>query len=669
MSWRDRRPIVPLPSLDTHPIPRAIWERASGDGSHAPAIAHPLDGSPMAPSPIRVSIEEEFPLSVTQTWELLGNTEHLNRTISLPAVTYGNPQVDAGDFYRSASARVYGISLTWKEYPFEWVRNQRYSVLRVYEKGPVHRVWGGIELEPAGAGCRVRVFADITPRRGWALLRPLLRAYGRKSVRKVLAYCHRHMALREERPDDPLPRQLPQGVHAKPLHRLADKVVAETNALPEVMERLTELIEHGSDEEVLHMRPYALAHRWGMDRVEVLRCFLYGTVGGLLELDWELMCPNCRVPKAGFRGLSELTSRFHCDLCGTDYQADLDRVTELRFSVHPTLRKAEDAIYCISGPMNTPHILSQRNLPPGESHETTIELANEALRARVLRHNHTTALTPDPGGSADLELVYTDGGWMADQLAYQPGLVKLRWRNASDAVQIAVIEKLEWDDFAVTAARVMAMREFRTLFSSEVLDPGREIGIRNLCVLFTDLKRSTQLYEKVGDASAFGHVRRHFDFLIECFERHEGGIVKTIGDAVMASFPSPTQALRAALEVQTAIDAFNDTLSLEDNIVIKIGLHNGAAIAVNANGQMDYFGRMVNIAARIQGLSEGGDIVMSRHLFEEPDIQAVLQDAPFEAELFGAPLRGIEAEMALCRLKRRDRPLVRPQQALRVFHY
>ena len=84
---------------------------------------------------------------------------------------------------------------------------------------------------------------------------------------------------------------------------------------------------------------------------------------------------------------------------------------------------------------------------------------------------------------------------------------------------------------------------------------------------------------------------------------------------------------------------------------------------------MDYFGRMVNIAARIQGLSEGGDIVMTRHLFEEPDIQAVLRDAPFEAELFGAPLKGIEAEMALCRLKRRDRPLVRPQQALRVFHY
>jgi len=252
-------------------------------------------------------------------------------------------------------------------------------------------------------------------------------------------------------------------------------------------------------------------------------------------------------------------------------------------------------------------------------------------------------------------LVYGEGGWQAKQIAFQPGPVQLRWRNASATVQIAVIEKLEWDEFAVTAAGVMAMREFRTLFSSEVLDPGREIGIRNLCVLFTDLKRSTQLYEKVGDAPAFGHVRRHFDFLIECFERHKGGIVKTIGDAVMASFPSPTQALRAALEVQTGIDAFNDTLSLEDNIVIKIGLHNGAAIAVNANGQMDYFGRMVNIAARIQGLSEGGDIVMTRHLFEEPDIQAVLQDAPFEAELFGAPLKGIEAEMALCRLKRRDR--------------
>jgi adenylate cyclase len=288
-------------------------------------------------------------------------------------------------------------------------------------------------------------------------------------------------------------------------------------------------------------------------------------------------------------------------------------------------------------------------------------LPAEPLRVRVLRLNRMLELLPDPAGPDTLDLNFDGERWQTSATHFRPGPVRLSWQNQSEAACTAVIEKEQWDPDAATAARVMAIPEFRALFSSEVLQPGRQIGIRNLCVLFTDLKGSTALYEKVGDAPAYGRVHRHFDFLIDCFTRHEGGIVKTIGDAVMASFPSPECALRAALEVQQHVAAFNARLNVKEPIVIKIGLHHGPAIAVNANGQMDYFGRTVNIAARIQGLSEGGDVVLSAALWSEPRIQEVLQGAPFAMERFSAELKGIAGTVPMCRLTLSERPPVAPE--------
>jgi adenylate cyclase len=116
---------------------------------------------------------------------------------------------------------------------------------------------------------------------------------------------------------------------------------------------------------------------------------------------------------------------------------------------------------------------------------------------------------------------------------------------------------------------------------------------------------------KVGDAQAYGKVRRHFDFMIHWIHLNHGSLVKTIGDAVMAIFERPEHAMQAAIDIQLHVNAFNTTLPGETPIVVKIGLHHGPAIAVNSNERLDYFGRTVNMAARIQGLSHGNDIIIN----------------------------------------------------------
>jgi class 3 adenylate cyclase len=180
-----------------------------------------------------------------------------------------------------------------------------------------------------------------------------------------------------------------------------------------------------------------------------------------------------------------------------------------------------------------------------------------------------------------------------------------------------------------------------------VLRPGDEVGIRRVTLLFSDLKGSTALYAAVGDAAAYHLVREHFAYLADIVREHEGGIVKTIGDAVMAAFHDPLQGLKAAIAMQARVSAFNAEASAP--IVLKLGLHEGPCIAVTLNGRLDYFGSTVNLAARLQGESRGGDIVLSATLAETPGTAALI--APHAPTAESARLRGIAEPVAFVRLR------------------
>ena len=90
--------------------------------------------------------------------------------------------------------------------------------------------------------------------------------------------------------------------------------------------------------------------------------------------------------------------------------------------------------------------------------------------------------------------------------------------------------------------------------------------------------------------------------LHEIVAAEAGAVVKTIGDAVMATFPTPDRAVAAALRMRDAMRKLNEERGGED-LLLKIGIHEGPCIAVNLNERQDYFGQTVNIASRVQGLA------------------------------------------------------------------
>ena len=215
-----------------------------------------------------------------------------------------------------------------------------------------------------------------------------------------------------------------------------------------------------------------------------------------------------------------------------------------------------------------------------------------------------------------------------------------------------MIEDRRWAQDALTAHEATTMQAFRDLFADAVLRPGDQVAIGRIAFLFTDIKGSSDLYNRVGDARAYGLVREHYAVLTRAVREHDGAVVKTIGDAVMAAFADPANALEAALAIRGGITRFNRDVAGENGaetaIVVKLGLHAGPCIAVTLNDRLDYFGRAVNLAARLQGESRGGDIVLSDAMAGEPGVASRLK--MLDAILESALVKGFAEPIALRRI-------------------
>jgi class 3 adenylate cyclase len=197
----------------------------------------------------------------------------------------------------------------------------------------------------------------------------------------------------------------------------------------------------------------------------------------------------------------------------------------------------------------------------------------------------------------------------------------------------------------LSGKRLLTTQTFRDLFGSETT--GQGLGIKDITLLFTDLKGSTALYDHIGDLNAFSLVQQHFDRLQQVTGRNNGAVIKTIGDAVMAAFGDPVHAVRAALEMRDEIGAVNRGAAGRE-LVLKIGLHKGAVIAVTLNDRLDYFGQTVNIAARVQHLADANEIYVSEDIYESDGVGALLESSLVEAKT--ARLRGVEQEIPVFRI-------------------
>jgi class 3 adenylate cyclase len=405
-----------------------------------------------------------------------------------------------------------------------------------------------------------------------------------------------------------------------------------------------------------HLRPYVLADAWGVPRRQVLELCLWATRVGLFDLQWDILCPLCQGVQASSNALASMVGEVHCPTCNVDVRANFDRSIEVTFRPNEAIRVVEAVSYCVAGPRVTPHVLSQQLLEPGDERELTLHLESGRYRVRALGKPGGQYLAAADEGERDLQVAVPSDNWPDDEkvISLSP---TINVANRSDAERLVILERTAWSDQAATAAEVTTLQVFRDLFSREILRPGEQISVGSLAVLFTDLRDSTGMYRRLGDAPAFGQVLDHFQVLREEIDREDGAIVKTIGDAVMAVFRRPGGGLKAILRAQERVaNPPAGALPLH----LKVGLHYGPCIAVTLNDRLDYFGSVVNMAARLEGLSTGSDVVISDVVRNDPEVAELLGSTASElqAERFASPLKGFDdGEFGLWRISRQPAPV------------
>ena len=585
-----------------------------------------------------------FNLPIEKMWDLLADSNQLNEYVGLFPIKF-TPIVDDGTaLVRQSEAKVLGlVRTTWTENVFEWIKYQTYKIERVYSIGPVKRAVWTVSLEPVEKSKTiVHLHGEFTVKNiiGTMALHFVIFPQLRKTFDYVVDF--------EKNSDRrPLSKKSSRAltVNENRLHSLTIKLRSRFTQA-EMIDCLLDTILTASDDEVNGIQPYAWAQQHEFDRQLTVELFLIATNVGILDQEWSLMCPNCRVPKGRTNSLRNLERTIHCDLCGIDYDMDFDKSIEMRFTVNTSIRETDFATYCVNGPMNSPHIQAQFRIAAQSEKQLLAPRGNQELRWRILKSNETIEI--DRTTSEHEETIcYTLEGF--EHVKVHDAKI-INFKNQTSKEVVLVAEEVKWDPCALTARDVTSMQLFRDLFATEVLSTNQELSIGHLTLLFTDLKSSTHLYATIGDAPAYSNVKKHFDYLTEIIKYNKGAIVKTIGDSVMAVFTEEAFAMKAAFQIQDNIVKLNAVLT--QPLQVKVGFHSGPVIAVNANEILDYFGGTVNMAARIQAESNGDDIVVSEIVYEElllqPELNKLLE--PLKTDRFVKRLSGIGEETRLVRI-------------------
>lgn len=602
----------------------------------------------------------EFDLksSPERLWPFIADTNRFNRDTGVPQIQTDSSHKRLRNARRKVRLSLYGLPVEWEEQPFEWVKPARFGVERVYSKGPLARLKMRAELLPKPDGGTHLIYEVwSTPRNlPGAVAIPMqinlvVARRFRDSIRKYDESAFMGAAM-----DAAEPNTSQSSFDLQRLTALKQKLIADLEATdaPEqrlaVAERLADFLEKGDDFAVARIRPYKLADDWHEPRRLVLEVCLRATRSGLLDFQWDLLCPLCRGPQESGLSLQDIKTDVHCETCQIDFTATFDRYVELTFRPNPAVRRLNVAAFCIGSPHWTPHVVAQQLLPAGDKRELVLPLESGNYRLRALELPGSQDVTVSPDGETSAQVTLSGNGWSEDALHVNEQF-SLALKNETDVEQLLILERLEWSDQATTAAEVTALQMFRDLFATEALRPGEQISVGTLTVLFTDLRHSTQLYREIGDATAFGRVMSHFDVVKKAISEHDGAVVKTIGDAVMAVFRSAVDGLGAMLEVQRLLAEPSDG---SRPLQLKAGLNTGPCIAVTLNDRLDYFGSTVNMAARLEGLSSGSDVIISRSVFEDAKVQELIDSEDFSAEPFDMLLKGFEDErFELWRVSRR----------------
>jgi class 3 adenylate cyclase len=465
--------------------------------------------------------------------------------------------------------------------------------------------------------------------------------------------------------------------------------MSETQALFAVLQQsadadcvaaLERLVREAPDRKLSRINVLDFAGREGLDEERTIAAFLHAAQIGLFDMSWNVLCPNCSgVLDANATLKSVHSGEYYCAFCNLNNEPALDDMVEVSFTVSPRVRRItahspdqlpiweyhrqifwgtgvdlpEDDLDAVMQQIT----LDAVELPAGDKAILSLQIPPEFIIVLepVTHAAQFIEVKGEPTQERQtLSLAYHNVHAPTSTVELRPGPLRLSLDNrtngrvlpgvwvANDAMNAVAGKRRPY----LTAKRLLSNQTFRDIYRTDTLDVDQRLKITSLTFLFTDLKGSTELYERVGDLVAFDLVREHFRALHEIVAAEGGAVVKTIGDAVMATFLTPDHALAAALRMREAMRPLNEAHGNED-LLLKIGIHEGPCLAVNLNERQDYFGQTVNIASRVQGLATSRSILATAPVVDNPKSASLLGSNGHKPMAQSHALRGITSEVAV----------------------
>ena len=451
------------------------------------------------------------------------------------------------------------------------------------------------------------------------------------------------------------------------------------SADPDAVSAIEELVRDAPDHALSRVNAVDFATKACLDQERAIAAFLHAARLGIFELSWNVLCPGCGGVLDTSTTLKSVNrEEYDCAMCATEYRPTLDEMVEVTFTVSRRVRRIAAhnphelplaeyfrQVFWGSG-FDVPEDFEQVfeevtldaiELPPGEKALMSLQLPAEFVIVMdpVTHGTQFLDVKGEPTRERqNLSLVFDKVRAPTGTTTMRPGPLRLSLENRTDTRLLPGLwiagdklhELLGRRRPFLTAKRLLTNQVFRDLYGTDTIDVDQRLKITSLTFLFTDLKGSTELYERVGDLVAFDLVRVHFRVLNEIVAAEAGAVVKTIGDAVMATFPTPDRAVAAALRMREAMHALNDDRSRE-NLLLKIGIHEGPCLAVVLNDRQDYFGTTVNIAARVQALADSRTILATGAVVTHPQASSLLKTNGLKPISQHRALRGIADEVAV----------------------
>jgi class 3 adenylate cyclase len=462
------------------------------------------------------------------------------------------------------------------------------------------------------------------------------------------------------------------------------------SADPAVADALKFAVESAPDRSVNRINALAFAAERRISEEAVITALVHAARLGLFDMSWSMLCPGCGGVLESGAALKTLDrSEYFCSLCAADYEPTLDQVVEVTFTVNPRIRRiaAHDPdslpyaeymrqIFWGSGASVPDDIedvirrvtLDVMELAPGEKAAMSLSLP-KGFSIVFDPVTHSSLFLEVAGEETHerraLSLVFADAHAHRGTVSIQPGPARISFENKSARRTMPGIW-LHGEEMNkligqrrpfLTATRLLSNQAFRDLYRSGTFDAEQRFKITNLTILFTDLKGSTALYDRVGDLAAFDLVRSHFGALLDAVAREGGAVVKTIGDAVMATFPTPERALRSAMRMREAMREINEARG-SDDLALNIGLHQGPCLAVMLDDRQDYFGQTVNVASRVQGLADPDAVLATKPVVESSEVARLVADGGYRTTARQLSLRGVSETFDIYEVREREKAAV-----------